>query len=118
MSLQPTTTTVIDVAQLSDILGPTKYEEQSRDRLSRAGVSTGLGYTGDGSGSILYIESTQMPGKGKLILTGQLGDVMKESAQTALGWIRSNAALCRIDGRSVLDGQDIHIHFPAGASTQ
>jgi hypothetical protein len=55
-----------------------------------------------------------MPGKGKLVLTGQLGDVMKESAQTALAWIRSNAALCQIDGKPILEGHDIHIHFPAG----
>lgn len=124
--------TVVDGTLIERILGPPKYEEEMRDRLSRPGVAVGLGYTGDGSGAVLYVETATMPGTGKLVLTGQLGDVMKESAQVrsvrtvwwaphasypqnALAWIRSNATLCQLD-RAPLDGRDVHVHFPAGAT--
>ena len=77
------------------------------------GVATGLAWTPAG-GDILFIESARLPGSGKLILTGQLGDVMKESAQTALSLVKSRATELAIDP-AIFDKIDIHIHFPAGA---
>ena len=81
--------------------------------MKRPGIAIGLAWTQVG-GDILFIEATKMPGEGKLQLTGQLGDVMKESAQAALSFIRSNAKELGVDER--FDKQyDLHIHIPAGA---
>ncbi|RYZ62485.1 MAG: endopeptidase La, partial [Proteobacteria bacterium] len=80
---------------------------------SEAGVCTGLAWTSVG-GEILFIEATRMYGSGKLTLTGQLGDVMKESAQAALSYVRTNAEKYGIQ-KDFLDKSDIHIHIPAGA---
>jgi ATP-dependent Lon protease len=80
-------------------------------------VSTGLAWTAAG-GDLLFIEATRMGGKGSLILTGQLGDVMKESAQAAMSWIRSKAVdlgIAKTAEEHFLDKSDLHIHFPAGA---
>ena len=82
-------------------------------RTSVPGVATGLAWTPVG-GDILFIEATRMPGNGKLILTGQLGDVMKESAQAALSLVKSQAARLGIDS-GMFDKSDVHIHVPAGA---
>merc|ERR1711991_247643 len=110
------TVTTVDVSQLETILGPPKYEEDSRDRLSRYGVAIGLGYTGTGSGSILYIECAQMASReGKVQTTGSLGDVMKESVNIAVSWIRSNPDATLILG-PILDQMDLHVHFPDGAT--
>ncbi len=82
-------------------------------RTSVPGVATGLAWTPVG-GDILFIESTRVPGNGKLILTGQLGDVMKESAQAALSLVKSQASRLGIDA-GMFDKSDVHIHVPAGA---
>jgi ATP-dependent Lon protease len=88
--------TTVDKVLVAEILGPAKYEEDSRARLSRVGVSTGLAYNGTGGGAVLYIEATQMEGKGKVQITGSVADVMQESVHTAISWIRSNAKLCQV----------------------
>jgi ATP-dependent Lon protease len=96
------------------ILGPSRFENETAMRLSVPGVATGLAWTPVG-GDILFIEPTRIPGSGKLILTGQLGDVMKESAQAALSIVKNRAAALGIDaGR--FEKSDIHIHVPAGAT--
>jgi len=94
-------------------LGAIKYFYDVKDRCSRSGVVTGLAWTPTG-GDILFIEATKMPGKGGLMLTGQLGDVMKESAQAALSYIRSQSEALEIDSE-IFQKQDIHVHVPAGA---
>jgi ATP-dependent Lon protease len=94
-------------------LGPTKFSSEVAERTEDPGVATGLAWTPVG-GSILFVEATKMPGKGKLTLTGQLGDVMKESAHTALSYVRANADRYGLP-RNFLDETDVHIHVPAGA---
>jgi ATP-dependent Lon protease len=94
-------------------LGAAPFGMEQIERTEDAGVATGLAWTPVG-GEILFIEATRMPGSGKIILTGQLGDVMKESAQAALSYVRSNADLWGI-ATDFLDKSDIHIHVPAGA---
>ncbi|MCX7892547.1 MAG: endopeptidase La [Burkholderiales bacterium] len=98
---------------LADILGPAKFENEVAMRTSMPGVATGLAWTPVG-GDVLFIEATRTAGSGKLILTGQLGDVMKESAQAALTLVKSRAAELGIDA-AVLDKSDVHVHVPAGA---
>ncbi len=108
---------VISTDSLVEVLGPEKYFNETAERTSVPGVATGLAWTAVG-GDLLFIEVTRMGGKGSLILTGQLGDVMKESAQAALSWMRSNATELGISDdadKHFLDKADIHIHFPAGA---
>ena len=95
------------------VLGQPRFENEVAQRTSIPGVATGLAWTPVG-GDILFIESARMSGTGKLILTGQLGDVMKESAQAALSLVKAQAAELGIDPR-VLDQSDIHVHVPAGA---
>ncbi len=99
---------------LAEFLGKPKVYHEVADRTGMPGVATGLAWTAVG-GDILFIEATRMPGKGTLVLTGQLGDVMKESAQTVLSYVRANAARFGIDAETFKD-QDIHIHVPAGAT--
>jgi ATP-dependent Lon protease len=99
-----------DVAR---ILGAARFESDVALRTSIPGVATGLAWTPAG-GDILFIESSRVRGTGKLILTGQLGDVMKESAQAAVTWVKSQADRLGIDP-AVLDNSDLHIHVPAGA---
>jgi ATP-dependent Lon protease len=96
-----------------DFLGPQKYLPEVAERTAEAGVATGLAWTPVG-GDILFIEATRMNGKGNLVLTGQLGDVMKESAQAALSFIRSRARWLGLE-ESFLERSDIHLHIPAGA---
>jgi ATP-dependent Lon protease len=103
----------IDSAALPAILGPPRFESEVAMRTSVPGVATGLAWTPTG-GDILFIEATRVPGRGKLILTGQLGDVMKESAQAALTLVKARAPDLLID-LSVFDKSDVHIHVPAGA---
>jgi ATP-dependent Lon protease len=98
---------------LLGILGAAQFESETAMRLSVPGVATGLAWTPVG-GDILFIEATRVPGHGKLILTGQLGDVMKESAQAALSIVKNRAALLRIEPK-LFEHSDIHIHVPAGA---
>jgi ATP-dependent Lon protease len=103
----------IDVPQLAEILGPAKFESEVAQRTSVAGVATGLAWTPVG-GDILFVEASRTPGSGKLILTGQLGEVMKESAQAALTLVKSRAGALGIDA-AMLEKSDIHVHVPAGA---
>ena len=103
----------IDVDDLHDILGAPRYESEVAMRTSVPGVATGLAWTPVG-GDILFIEASRVPGHGKLILTGQLGDVMKESAQAALSLVKSRARDLGID-EDLFDRSDIHVHVPAGA---
>jgi ATP-dependent Lon protease len=98
---------------LHDILGPPRFESEVAMRTSIPGVATGLAWTPVG-GDILFIEATRIPGKGGLILTGQLGEVMKESAQAALSLVKGKAASLGLDPK-LFDSSDIHIHVPAGA---
>ncbi len=95
------------------VLGPRRYESELALRTSVPGVATGLAYTPFG-GEIIFVEATSYPGKGNLVLTGQIGDVMRESAHAALSLIKSRASQLGIDGRELLH-TDIHIHVPAGA---
>jgi ATP-dependent Lon protease len=94
-------------------LGNEKHHADQAERTSVPGVAIGMAYTPVG-GDILFIEATRMPGKGSLILTGQLGDVMKESAQAVLSYVRANAKDLGIDD-VLFQNNDIHIHVPAGA---
>ncbi len=103
----------IDVDDLQPILGAPRFENEVAMRTSVPGVATGLAWTPVG-GDILFIESTRVPGNGKLILTGQLGEVMKESAQAALSLVKSQAARLGVDP-ATFDKTDVHIHVPAGA---
>ncbi len=98
---------------LASYLGPTKFESELAQRTATPGVVTGLAYTPVG-GEILFIEATQMPGKGNLLLTGQIGDVMKESAQAALSLLKHNALSLGIP-EDLFAKTDIHVHVPAGA---
>jgi ATP-dependent Lon protease len=99
--------------EVARILGAARFESDVALRTSIPGVATGLAWTPAG-GDILFIESSRVRGSGKLILTGQLGEVMKESAQAAVTWVKSQADRLGIDP-SALDDSDLHIHVPAGA---
>jgi len=104
----------ITAADLVTILGPPRFENEVAMRTSVPGVATGLAWTPVG-GDILFIEATRVPGKGTLLLTGQLGEVMRESAQAALSIVKNRAASLGIDA-AVFPNSDIHIHVPAGAT--
>jgi ATP-dependent Lon protease len=103
----------IDCDDIAGILGAPQFESEVAMRTSVPGVATGLAWTPVG-GDILFIEATRVPGHGKLILTGQLGDVMKESAQAALSLVKNRASLFGIDPER-FEKSDIHVHVPAGA---
>jgi ATP-dependent Lon protease len=103
----------IEERDLAEILGPAKFENEVALRTGVAGVATGLAWTPVG-GDILFIEASRTPGGGRLILTGQLGDVMKESAQAALTLVKSRAGRLGIDPAG-FEKTDIHVHVPAGA---
>jgi ATP-dependent Lon protease len=103
----------IDATVLPEILGPKKFESELAMRTSLSGVATGLAWTPSG-GDILFIEASRTPGSGKLLLTGQLGDVMKESAQAALTLIKAHCGELRI-AADIFRKHDIHVHVPAGA---
>ncbi|HEU4538933.1 MAG TPA: endopeptidase La, partial [Polyangiaceae bacterium] len=100
-------------ADLDRLLGKPRYVADVAERTAAPGVATGLAWTPFG-GDILFIETSRMPGKGGLEITGQLGDVMKESARAALTYVRSNAPALGV-GAGFLERQDLHIHVPAGA---
>jgi ATP-dependent Lon protease len=109
----PETKRTIVTDQLEVILGPESYVPEVAERTDVPGVATGLAWTPVG-GDLLFIEATKMPGKGQLVLTGQLGDVMKESAQAALSYMRNKSQALGIP-ENFLEKTDIHVHFPAGA---
>ncbi|MEO0293099.1 MAG: endopeptidase La [candidate division WOR-3 bacterium] len=98
---------------LEEYLGPIKFRGEEKEKEPSIGVATGLAWTPAG-GTIHFVEATIMDGKGELILTGQLGDVLKESARAALSYIKSNASLFNIDYNKFVN-KDIHIHIPEGA---
>jgi ATP-dependent Lon protease len=103
----------IEAASLPGILGPRKFESELAMRTSVPGVATGLAWTPVG-GDILFVEASRVPGRGNLILTGQLGDVMKESAQAALSLVKARAGALGLDPE-LFEKSDIHVHVPAGA---
>ena len=105
---------VVGVEETREYLGPPKFVSEVADRTSEPGVATGLAWTAVG-GDILFIEATKMPGKGKLTLTGQLGDVMKESVTAALSFVRSRAPQLGLDAGNFLENVDLHVHVPAGS---
>jgi len=105
---------VVDAADLNSYLGRPKYLSEVAERVEMAGVATGLAWTPTG-GDIMFFEATRMPGSKGFTLTGQLGDVMKESAQAALSWVRSRAKDYAID-EDFFTKSDIHLHIPAGAT--
>ncbi|GAA5969349.1 hypothetical protein JCM21900_002819 [Sporobolomyces salmonicolor] len=108
----------VDEAELERILGRPRLEEEETDGELRVGVATGLAYQGSGNGGILHIETTLMPGTGLFHLTGQLGDVISESARLAFAWVRAHAYELGIAPRSddnVFKNVDVHLHLPAGS---
>jgi len=104
----------VDLPDLVGILGQPRFDNDVAMRTKVPGVATGMAWTPVG-GDILFIEATQTPGHGKLILTGQLGDVMKESAQAALSLVKNRAVGLGIDP-AIFENHDIHVHVPAGAT--
>ncbi|HVB20822.1 MAG TPA: endopeptidase La [Ktedonobacteraceae bacterium] len=104
----------VTAEQLHDYLGRQRFFEEAAERIDRPGIATGLVWTPVG-GEIIFIEAAAMPGKsGQLTLTGQLGDVMKESAMAALSYVRSNAVQLGLPA-NVFEEQNVHIHVPAGS---
>ena len=99
---------------LEEYLGPIKFRMEEKEQAPAIGIATGLVYTPSG-GQILFVEATMMKGKGNLILTGQLGEVLQESAKAALSYIKANASIFNIDAEE-LSNKDIHIHIPEGAT--
>ncbi|XP_040894982.1 lon protease homolog 2, peroxisomal [Toxotes jaculatrix] len=112
---------LIDHMALKDILGLPLFEMEVSERFTLPGVALGLAWTPLG-GEIMFVEASRMEGEGQLTLTGQLGDVMKESAHLAISWLRANAKTYQltnmVGGPDPLEGTDIHLHFPAGAVTK
>jgi ATP-dependent Lon protease len=102
-----------DEEQLREWLGPRRFAGEVRRRTSEPGVATGLAYTAVG-GDVLFIEATAYPGKGRLTITGQLGEVMQESAQAALSWVRSHTDELGVPPEWFAE-HDVHVHVPAGA---
>jgi len=109
----------VTVAQLEDILGIEKFEEEIADTKSRPGVVTGLvAYSSLGQGSILFIEVADMPGDGRVQLTGKLGDVLKESVEVALSWVKAHSyelGLTNNPDENIMAKRSIHVHCPSGA---
>ncbi len=103
----------VTIRNLAELLGPRLFYSEVAERTGQPGVACGLAWTQAG-GDILFIEATQMPGSNQLILTGQLGDIMKESARAALSWVRAHAEELGIDPE-FYEHTDIHLHVPAGA---
>ena len=103
----------VDVDEVRPLIGRRRFTDEVHERTSIPGVATGLAVTGLG-GDVLFVEATTMPGEPGLTLTGQLGDVMKESAEIARSFIRSHAGELSVDA-DALASQRVHVHFPAGA---
>jgi len=115
----PAYTPVVTVEDLEDILGIERFEEELAARTSQPGVVTGLvAYSTGSQGSILFIEIADMPGTGRVQLTGKLGDVLKESVEVALSWVKSHAyelALTHDPNEDIMKARSIHVHCPSGA---
>ena len=99
---------------LFDLLGPIRFEPELAEQGAQPGVAVGLAWTPAG-GDILFVESTRMPGRGELKLTGSLGDVMRESVEAARSWLRSRSGEFGIEPERDFDERDIHVHVPSGA---
>ncbi|KAF9085190.1 hypothetical protein BGX29_002119 [Mortierella sp. GBA35] len=109
---------LVTLTDVEEILGQEKFVNEVTERVAVPGVVTGMAYNGVGGG-ILFIEVSQMPGKGNLQLTGSLGDVIKESAQIALSWVKSHGyeiGLTNSPGQNVMEKADVHIHMPSGGT--
>ncbi|RWR87368.1 lon protease 2, peroxisomal-like protein [Cinnamomum micranthum f. kanehirae] len=117
-ALKSTSSLVVNEAMLEKVLGPPRFDDkETTERVATPGVSVGLVWTSFG-GEVQFVEATATAGKGDLHLTGQLGDVIKESAQIALTWVRAREADLKLSAAgeiNLLEGRDVHIHFPAGA---
>jgi ATP-dependent Lon protease len=105
---------VLKPTTLEDYLGAVRFVNETAERIKEFGIATGLGWTPVG-GEVMFVEATRMTGKGNLLLTGSLGEVMKESAQTAVSYLRSQSASLGIDFTDYAKF-DTHIHVPAGAT--
>jgi ATP-dependent Lon protease len=103
----------VDAKAVNEFLGPQRFLPEMSERTAEPGVATGLAWTPVG-GEIMFVECSRMPGKGGLMLTGQLGDVMKESAQAAMSYVKSHLEVLGLD-RDIFKDHDLHIHVPAGA---
>src|SRR3979411_1224398 len=103
----------VDVKRVRAALGKRRFHDDVRERIDRPGVATGLVWTPTG-GEIVFVEAALTPGKGELRLTGQLGEVMKESASAALSYLKDRASVLGIDP-SLFEKNDLHVHVPAGA---
>jgi ATP-dependent Lon protease len=103
----------VEPGDLAELLGPVRFEPELPERAGQPGVAVGLAYTPAG-GDILFVESSQMPGRGQLKLTGSLGDVMRESAEAARSWIRSHATELGLRAE-VFEKCDLHVHVPSGS---
>jgi ATP-dependent Lon protease len=110
---------VLTIQDVEDILGTERFEEELAETSSRPGIVTGLvAYSSGGNGSILFIEVASMPGKGTVQLTGKLGDVLKESVEVALSWVKSHAfdlGLTHGVDEDIMRNRAIHVHCPGGA---
>jgi ATP-dependent Lon protease len=104
----------VDSGEIESLLGPDRFQPEVREDEGVPGVAAGLAWTPVG-GEVLYVEALRMPGKGQLILSGQLGEVMKESARAALSYVQANAAHLGV-AEKPLEGWDVHVHVPAGAT--
>ncbi|KNF05395.1 hypothetical protein PSTG_01608 [Puccinia striiformis f. sp. tritici PST-78] len=106
----------IDMEDVRKILGPEQYEPELSSSPLKPGVAIGMAYQGSGNGTIMYIETTIYPGKGALKLTGSLGEVIKESVEIAISWIKSNQELWSPSKKLVdFEALDLHVHFPNGS---
>jgi ATP-dependent Lon protease len=103
----------VDERRVREWLGPRRFSAEARRRPAHPGVATGLAYTAAG-GDVLFVEASAYPGEGKLVITGQLGEVMRESAQAALSWVRAHADDLGVPPTWFAD-HDLHVHVPAGA---
>jgi ATP-dependent Lon protease len=110
---EATGTITVDEERLRDALGKRRFFDDTAERIDRPGVATGMTWTPAG-GEILFVEAAVVPGKGELRLTGQLGEVMRESAAAALSYLKTRAAELGID-RKRFEDNDVHVHVPAGA---
>ncbi len=104
---------LVDIKMIEDVLGPQRFTSEAAEKEPEIGAVTGLAWTSTG-GDLMLIEALRMPGSGRLIVTGQLGDVMRESVDAAYSYVRSRAHQLGIEGKSFKE-HDVHIHFPAGA---
>jgi len=119
LSIPASVSVHITPENLKDYVGPPIYQkDRMYARLPPAGVSTGLGYLGNGSGAVMPIEAISMPGKGSLQLTGKLGEVIRESAQIGLSWVKAHAfdlGITKSEDEPFLTDRDVHVHMPEGS---